>query len=65
MNYIKKLESENKDLKLVIESAISEIIYMQSYYSSEKFQGLDNNYAHVTTDIVPRISIIKSILSSI
>ena len=32
---------------------------MQKYYSSEKFQGTENDYAHIKTDVYPKLSFLK------
>lgn len=55
MNYIKKLEIENESLKASLEQLQESIIAMQVYYMSNKFQGVENDYAHVSTDIQPRL----------
>lgn len=62
-NYIKKLQSENEQLKKNMEYAIELLIDMQRYYNSEKFHGVENNYAHVTTDVYPKISSLKMFLA--
>ena len=62
MNHIKKLQSENLELNKTIETAIELLIDMQKYYSSEKFQGTQNDYAHIKTDVYPKISILKMFL---
>jgi len=35
---------------------------MQKYYSSEKFQGTENDYAHIKTDVSPKIQFLKMFL---
>jgi hypothetical protein len=62
MNHIKKLQTENKELKNTIDLAIDLIIDMQKYYSSDKFQGTENDYAHIKTDVYPKISFLKMFL---
>lgn len=63
MNYIKKLEAENKALRESIDYAVDVLIEYQRYYNSGKFQGKDNDYAHVSTDVYPRISQLKMYLA--
>ena len=62
MNHIKKLQAENLELKQTIEQTIEMLIEMQKYYSSEKFQGFENDYAHIQTDVYPKISFLKMFL---
>ena len=62
MNYIKKLQSENTELKNGIETAINELAEYQKYYALPKFQGIDNDFAHVSTDISAKITTIKMYL---
>jgi hypothetical protein len=62
MNHIKKLQAENLELKQTIEQAIELLIDMQTYYSSEKFCGIENDFAHVKTDVYPKISFLKMFL---
>lgn len=59
MNYIKQLQTENQELKNSMEYALELLIEMQSYYSSDKFMGPENDYAHIKTDVYPRISALK------
>tara|TARA_R110000868_G_scaffold50875_2_gene161973 strand:- start:11809 stop:12018 length:210 start_codon:yes stop_codon:yes gene_type:complete len=63
MNHIVKLQQENKALKQAIEDAIEMTIGLQQYYNSDKFKGIDNDYAHVTTDVYPKISYLKMFLA--
>lgn len=62
MNYIKKLQTENEELKKGIEEAINELIDYQKYYTLPKFQGIENDFAHVSTDIYAKITTIKMYL---
>lgn len=59
MNYIKKLQAENDQLKQKIESIQGQLTEILAYLNSEKFHGIENNYVHVTTDIYPKINFIK------
>jgi hypothetical protein len=59
MNYIDKLKNENEELKKTIDQSIELLIDMQKYYSSEKFQGTENDYAHIKTDVYPKLSFLK------
>jgi hypothetical protein len=62
MNHIKKLQNENILLKEGIETAINELIEYQRYYSLDKFKGIENDFAHVSTDIYHKITTIKMYL---
>jgi|GEM_PF-6175781 len=62
MNHIKKLQSDNITLKEGIETAINELIEYQRYYSLDKFKGIENDFAHVSTDIYAKITNIKMYL---
>lgn len=64
MNYITKLKNENEQLKKGIESAIEELIHYQSYFNSSKFQGTENDFAHVKTDVYIKITSVKKFLQS-
>ena len=64
MNYIKKLQTENDQLKNGLETAINELIEYQRYYNSEKFNSVENDFAHVSTDIYVKITTIKMYLQS-
>jgi hypothetical protein len=63
MNHIKRLQAENAELKQSIEQAIELLIDMQVYYSLPKFEGVENDYAHVKTDVYPKISFVKMFLA--
>jgi len=62
MNHIKKLQSENITLKESIKTAINELIEYQRYYSLDKFKGVENDFAYVSTDIYTKITTIKMYL---
>jgi hypothetical protein len=64
MNYIKQLKNENEQLKNSIEAAINELIEYQKYFNSSKFSGLENNFAHVSTDVYLKITNLKNNLQS-
>lgn len=62
MNYITKLKNENEQLKKGIEEAITELIDYQRYYTLPKFEGTENDFAHVKTDVYVKITTIKMYL---
>jgi hypothetical protein len=55
MNYIKKLQTENEALRNNLREIDGEITALMAYYTSAKFQGILNDYAHTSTDIIPRL----------
>jgi len=63
MNYIKLLELRNKQLEEKISEAHDLTVDLMVYYSLPKFQGTQNDYAHVSTDVLPKLTQIKTILS--
>ena len=64
MNYIKKLQKENDHLKNSLETAINELIEYQRYYNSSKFTSVENDFAHVSTDVYVKITTIKMYLQN-
>ena len=64
MNHIKKLQSDNTQLKNSIEEAIKELSEYQKYYNSSKFSGIENDFAHVSTDVYVKFTTIKMYLQS-
>ena len=65
MNYFAKLKTENEQLKTGIENAIAQLIQYQSYLNSQKFAGIENDFAHVSTDVYPKFTEIKTQLQEI
>ena len=55
MNYIKQLQTENQDLRTNLQEIDREITALLTYYTGQKFQGIQNDFAHTSTDIVPRL----------
>ena len=62
VNYIAKLKAENEQLKKGIEETIAELIEYQKYYNLPKFEGTENDYAHIKTDVYVKITTIKMYL---
>ena len=56
MNYINKLQTENIRLKLEILSIQTKVVDTISYYHLAKFKGFENDYAHVSTDVLIRLT---------
>jgi hypothetical protein len=55
MNYIKKLQTENETLRANLQELSQEITDLLTYYTGSKFHGILNDYAHASTDVVPRL----------
>lgn len=63
MNYIKQLQSQNEALTKTLSQVNEEMISILKYLRSEKFQGFENDYVHVGTDMVPKLEVIKNIIN--
>mgnify|MGYP003662731170 CR=1 FL=1 len=61
MNHILRLQTENDDLKAQIKLIDEKITDMLRYLSSDKFHGVDNNYVHISTDIIHKVTEIKNL----
>jgi hypothetical protein len=55
MNYIAQLQQENREQREVLQNLQQEINEMLVYYSSSKFQGFSNDFAHVSTDVITKL----------
>lgn len=55
MNYINQLQTENNEMREALQDLQSEINTLLIYYTSPKFQGFSNDFAHVSTDILPKL----------
>lgn len=62
MNYIKRLQLDKIQLETKLLVAMDELAQLQCYLLSPKFQGIDNDYVHVRTDLLPRLAHIKDAL---
>lgn len=56
MNYINRLAKERQQVQAQLEAIRREIVSLQTYYLSDKFTGPDRDYAHVRTDVLPRLA---------
>lgn len=64
MNYIQNLKSENQSLKNKLEEINNELIQLKAYYMSSKFQGFENDYAYVSTDVMHRLDNLSKTVNS-
>lgn len=61
MNYIKQLQEENKQLKEQLKEINETSMEYLKYFSLPKFNGIENDYCHVSTDIYYKIDNIKNL----
>lgn len=65
MNYIKQLQEDKKELQAKLNEVSDELMELRVYLASEKFQGVGNDYVHVSTDIRPKIENVFRIIYAI
>ena len=57
MNHIDKLRQERDDARQALRETRDFLDWMQAYYALPKFtRAPENDYAHVSTDIAPKIA---------
>lgn len=59
MNYISFLQDKNEAQGRAMAEAVTLLSDLMTYLESSKFQGSDNDYVHVKTDIFPKIREIR------
>lgn len=59
MNYISFLQEKNEAQGRAMAEAVTLLSDLMTYLESSKFQGSDNDYVHVKTDIFPKIREIR------
>ena len=59
MNYINFLQDKNEAQGRAMAEAVTLLSDLMSYLESSKFQGPDNDYVHVSTDIFPKVREIR------
>lgn len=62
MNYISFLQDKNEAQGRAAAEAITMLSDLMAYLESGKFQGPENDYVHVKTDIFPKIREIRMAL---
>ena len=55
MNYIKFIQEQNSEMQERMNEVHREINAMLIYYTSKKFEGFENNYTHISTDLLPKL----------
>ena len=56
MNYIAKLQQDNKELNKQLEEIAEQVRFMRCHYMGPKFQGPENDYVHVSTDLMSKLN---------
>ncbi len=59
MNYIGFLQDKNEAQGRAMAEAITLLSNLMHYLESSKFQGTDNDYVQISTDIFPKIREIR------
>ena len=54
-NYIKRLQREKQDALDALQDVSDALREIESYLLSAKFSGVDSDYVHVRTDMLPKI----------
>ncbi len=59
-NNILRLQRERNEAREQVETLRSELTELLAYFASSKFKGDGNDYAHVSTDIYPKLSALRA-----
>lgn len=59
MNHIARLTQDRNEAAAKLKAVQEELIALEAYLTSSKFQGPDNDYVHVRTDLLPKLSTIR------
>lgn len=62
MNHIARLTGERLEALEQLAAARELVLELEAYLLSAKFHGPDNDYAHVRTDILPKLAHVRSAL---
>jgi hypothetical protein len=62
MNHIARLTSERDEALEAMRDAREIVLELEAYLLSSKFHGPDNDYAHVRTDLLPKLSRVRGAL---
>lgn len=60
MNHIARLTEELAESRELVRIARQNLVELEAYLLSSKFQGPGNDYVHVRTDILPKLREIRS-----
>lgn len=56
MNYIKQLQEKEKQMTQDVWELENDILDIVLYLRSQKFDSIQNDYVHVSTDILPKLN---------
>jgi len=59
MNHIDRLTRERNETREVLSDALDMVHDLMLYLHSSKFAGVDNDYIHVSTDLLPKVCDIR------
>lgn len=59
MNHIARLTQERDELAALVREIRSDLTELARYYQGDKFAWPDRDFAHVRTDVLPRITAIQ------
>ena len=59
MNYIQSLREANNEKTATICAAVEELTNLMAYLQTSKFQGPDNDFVHIKTDLFPKLREIR------
>jgi hypothetical protein len=62
MNHIARLTGERFKALEQLTAARELVLELEAYLMSAKFQGADNDYVHVRTDMLPKLAQVRSAL---
>ena len=59
MNYIQFLQDKTEAQGRAIAETVTQLSDLMAYLESAKFQGPDNDFVHIKTDLFPRLREIR------
>jgi len=60
-NYIARLKREADEAKAQLAAVNDELTHLLAYLESSKFQGFENDYVYVSTDIAPKLMKLRAL----
>ena len=65
MSHIHRLTAERDVLTQVIADATNELSWLLAYLSLDKFARPDNDFVHISTDLMPKLTSLRSTLGQV
>ena len=62
MNHIARLQAERLEALEALRDARDIVSELEAYLMSSKFHGPDNDYVHVSTDLLPKLARVRGAL---